>query len=263
MNSEVSTFEPLSGCTVMVTRARHQADGLANLLAPLGARVIFQPAIEIVETNSWSRFDAAIKRISGFSRVVLVSANAARFFFSRINDHTVSKIDAADLARIEFAAIGAATAAIATGHGVRVALVPNRSDSASLADLLEANPTQGKTMVIRADRGSPVLADRLKQAGCSFEQFPIYQSRDVTEVAPDVQKQMQNNMIDWTTVTSSAIGASLLNLFGAEPLKKTRLASISPTTTAALESLGLKVDVEATDYNMDGLVAAIVASTRS
>ena len=115
-------------------------------------------------------------------------------------------------------------------------------------------------MVVRANRGSAVLGDRLKQAGCAFEQFPIYQSRDVTEVAPDVLDKMQNNMIDWTTVTSSAIGTSLLNLFGAEVLKKTRLASISPTTTTALESLGLKVDVEATDYNMSGLVDAIVAN---
>jgi len=260
MKPEVSTSKPLSGCTVMVTRASHQADGLVDLLAPLGAEVILQPAIEILETSSWGRFDAAIKRFDGFSRVVLVSANAARFFFSRVNDPASSKVTAADLARVEFAAIGAATAAIAAGYGVQVALVPERSDSASLADLLENNPTQGKTMVVRANRGSAVLGDRLKQAGCAFEQFPIYQSRDVTEVAPDVLDKMQNNMIDWTTVTSSAIGTSLLNLFGAEVLKKTRLASISPTTTTALESLGLKVDVEATDYNMSGLVDAIVAN---
>ncbi len=243
----------------MVTRASHQAAGLANLLTLLGAEVIVQPAIEIVENSSWGRFDAAIKRFDGFSRVVLVSANAARFFFSRINDSISPQLTAGDLARVEFAAMGAATAAIAASHGVRVALVPPRSDSAALADLLESKPARGKTMVIRADRGSAVLADRLKRAGCPFEQFPIYQSRDVTEVAPGVQRKMQNNMIDWTTVTSSAIGTSLLNLFGAD-LKKTRLASISPTTTAALESLGLKVHAEATNYNMDGLVAAIVAS---
>ena len=247
----------------MVTRASHQADGLANLLAPLGAEVVLQPAIEIMETSSWGRFDAAMKRFDGFSRVVLVSANAARFFFARINDPISPKATAADLARVEFAAIGSATAAIAESHGVQVELVPERSDSGALADLLESKPAQGKTMVIRADRGSAVLGDRLKQAGCPFEQFPIYQSRDVTEVAPEVQKQMQSNMIDWTTVTSSAIGASLLNLFGEDQLQKTRLASISPTTTAALESLGLKVDAEATDYNMDGLVAAIVAKVKA
>lgn len=262
MNSEVSLKKPLSGCTVMVTRAAHQADGLASLLAPLGAEVILQPAIEVLETSSWSRFDAALKRFDGFSSVVLMSANAARFFFSRVNDPVSPQLTAVDLARVEFAAIGVATAAVAAEYGVSVELVPARSDSASLADLLLSNPTQGKTMVIRADRGSAVLADRLKQAGCPFEQFPIYQSRDVTEVAPKVLDKMQSNTIDWTTVTSSAIGASLLNLFGADLLKKTRLASISPTTTAALESLGLKVDAEATDYNMDGLVAAIVANTR-
>ena len=247
----------------MVTRAGHQSGGLADLLAPLGAEVILQPAIEIVETSSWTRFDAAMKRFGRFSRVVLVSTNAARFFFARIHDPATPEITASDLTQVEFVAIGPATATVAEEYGVTVKRIPVRSDSESLADLIEANPTHGKTMVIRADRGSAVLADRLKQAGCSFEQFPIYESRDVTEVAPEVQKLMQNNMIDWTTVTSSAIGNSLLNLFGAELLKKTRLVSISPTTSAALKALGLKVDAEATDYNMDGLVAAIVASQSS
>jgi uroporphyrinogen III methyltransferase/synthase len=107
------------------------------------------------------------------------------------------------------------------------------------------------------------LADRLQQAGCLFEQFPVYQSRDVREVPPEVKQQMRQGKIDWTTVTSSAIGGSLLNLFGIDLLKRTRLASISPTTTAALESLGLTVDAEAVDYSMDGLVTAIVAKAKA
>jgi uroporphyrinogen-III synthase len=263
MYPQVSNDKPLSGYTVMVTRADHQAQGLADLLAPLGAEVVLQPAIQILETEGWGRFDAALKRFGGFSRVVLVSANAARFFFARISDPNSCKLTAADLARVEFAAIGSATAAVATAHGVHVALVPERSDSASLADLLLSKPAQGKTMVVRADRGSAVLADRLKHAGCSFEQFPIYRSQDVIEAAPEVLNQLQNDRIDWITVTSSAIGASLFNLFGEDLLQKTKLASISPTTTEALESLGLKVEAEAKEYNMVGLVAAIVASVES
>lgn len=263
MKSQVFNYKRLSGCTVMVTRADHQAQGLADLLVPMGAEVILQPAIEILEIESWSRFDAALKRFSSFSRVVMVSANAARFFFSRIDELNSGQVAGIDLAGVEFAAIGAATAAVVADHGVEVALIPERSDSSSLADLLLNIPAKGKTMVVRADRGSTILADRLKEAGCSFEQFPIYRSRDVTEVAPEVLDKLQNNMIDWTTVTSSAIGASLLNLFGADLLQKTRLASISPTTTKALKSLGLKVDAEATEYNMDGLVRVIVASVGS
>jgi uroporphyrinogen-III synthase len=197
------------------------------------------------------------------SRVVLVSSNAAKYFFSRIKSSSCGELTAAILDKIEFAAIGAATADAAVAEGFEVNLVPDRSDSAALADLLEANPTQGRTMVIRANRGSPVLADRLQQAGCLFEQFPVYQSRDVREVPPEVKQQMRQGKIDWTTVTSSAIGGSLLNLFGIDLLKRTRLASISPTTTAALESLGLTVDAEAVDYSMEGLVTAIVAKAKA
>jgi len=38
-----------------------------------------------------------------------------------------------------------------------------------------------------------------------------------------------------------------------------RIASIGPVTSETARSLGLTVDVEATSYTIDGLVAAIVS----
>jgi uroporphyrinogen III methyltransferase/synthase len=46
-------------------------------------------------------------------------------------------------------------------------------------------------------------------------------------------------------------------MFGDE-LRKSRLASISPLTTAVLGELGFTVAAEATDYTMAGLAAAIL-----
>jgi uroporphyrinogen III methyltransferase/synthase len=69
------------------------------------------------------------------------------------------------------------------------------------------------------------------------------------------------SQIDWTTVTSSAIARSLALMFGPD-LKKTRLASISPITTATLAELGFPPDAEACTYTMSGVVEAILAATR-
>ena len=113
-------------------------------------------------------------------------------------------------------------------------------------------------MIIRADRGSDVLPARLSAAGYKFEQFPIYRSLDVKQAYPDIVAQMAEGKIDWTTVTSSAIGHSLNALFG-DHLKKTRLVTISPTTTQAIESLGLEASAEASPHDMDGVVKAIVS----
>ena len=67
--------------------------------------------------------------------------------------------------------------------------------------------------------------------------------------------------IDWVTVTSSAIARSLAALFGGA-LGRSRLASISPVTSAVLRGLGDQPAAEATEYTMAGLVAAIVAAER-
>ena len=129
MNPKVPSAKPLSGLTIMVTRASHQAGGLADLLAPLGAEVVLQPAIEIVETANWSQFDRAMAQFEAFSRVVLVSANAASFFFSRLQDPALPEMpQVADLARVEFAAIGLATAAIAAEHGVCLLYTSDAAD---------------------------------------------------------------------------------------------------------------------------------------
>jgi uroporphyrinogen III methyltransferase/synthase len=62
--------------------------------------------------------------------------------------------------------------------------------------------------------------------------------------------------IDWVTVTSSSIAATAVRLFG-ERMRRWRIASISPVTSAALERAGLRATVEAEDATAAGLVAAM------
>lgn len=253
--------KPLSGKSVLVTRPRAQAVALATVLADLGAEVLLQPAIEIAPTSNWSSFDQAVSELARFSRVVLVSVNAVEFFFARIN-HLVAekKLASSDLNRLEFCAIGHRTAKAIEQHGFSVDLVPDDAtgaDSAGLASLLIGQPTSGSTMIIRADRGSTVLPEALTAARCASEQFAIYRNADVQSVDSNVLRQMAEGEIDWTTITSSAIGRSLYQLFG-ENLKRTKLVTISPTTTQAIGELGLEAAAEASQYSMHGLVDALV-----
>jgi uroporphyrinogen III methyltransferase/synthase len=73
---------------------------------------------------------------------------------------------------------------------------------------------------------------------------------------------MAAGQIDWTTVTSSAIARSLAKLFG-DTLKKTKIVSISPITSATLRELGFEPAAEAKEYTMAGVVEAIRAHTPS
>jgi uroporphyrinogen III methyltransferase/synthase len=63
--------------------------------------------------------------------------------------------------------------------------------------------------------------------------------------------------VTWVTVTSSAIARALAAMFG-DKLRQTKLASISPITSATLRELGFEPTVEAAEYTMPGLVRAIV-----
>ena len=89
-----------------------------------------------------------------------------------------------------------------------------------------------------------MLAEELTKAGGIVEQVVVYESVDVEQPDAEIAAQMAAGQIDWTTVTSSAIARSLARLFG-ESLRKTKLVSISPITSATLRELGYEPAAEA------------------
>ncbi len=117
---------------------------------------------------------------------------------------------------------------------------------------------QGRRFLLaRASRGREVLAEQLRAAGATVEQIVVYTSGDVERPHTAVTALLRAGQIDWITVTSSAIARSLGRLFG-QDLRRAKLASISPLTSGVLRELGESPAVEAAEYTMAGLVAAIV-----
>ena len=136
-------------------------------------------------------------------------------------------------------------------------VVPEEFRAESLSAALADEAKAGKRfLLVRASRGREVLAEELAAAGGQVEQIVVYSSRDVTSADPQIVRQMPDGQIDWVTVTSSAIARSLAALFG-EALRKTRIASISPVTSATLAELGYEVAVEAEIFTTSGLVEAL------
>ena len=116
----MATAGPLSGRTVVVTRARAQAAPLVEALRRLGARVLELPAIEIVDPPDWTPFDSALGRLDDYDWIVFTSENAIRRAIVRAR--TQGRDLAAELARgprPRVAVIGEATA-----RRLRLAAVP-------------------------------------------------------------------------------------------------------------------------------------------
>jgi uroporphyrinogen III methyltransferase/synthase len=250
---------PLFGKTILVTRPEHQADALANRLRALGASVLIQPAIEISPPTDWSTVDAVIERLSEFDWLVFSSSNGVHFFMQRL---LARGYDARRLGKARLAAIGPATVAALTEFYLAAEVQPEEYRAEALADALRPQAAGKRVLLLRASRGREVLAEMLTAAGACIEQVVVYESVDVSIPNEEIAASMASGEIDFTTVTSSAIARSLVNLFGAS-LRKTRLAAISPLTAEVLAEQGYAASIVAKTYTGEGLAAAILENPES
>src|SRR5262245_43901870 len=247
----------LFGQTILITRPRDQADDLARPLAELGANVLFQPAIEIKPLQITDTSDRLIDMLDRFDWLVFSSSNGVRHFFDRLLEPLVKPPrDLRALGKIKIAAIGPGTAEELSRYHIHPDLVPEEYRAESLALALTGAAAGKRFLLVRASRGREVLADELTNAGAVVEQVVVYENIDVEQADAQIAANMADGEIDWTTVTSSAIARSLARLFG-DALRKTKLVSISPVTSATLRELGYESAAEATEYTMLGVVAAI------
>jgi uroporphyrinogen III methyltransferase/synthase len=241
-----------------VTRARHQADSLAERLTELGAEIAFQPAIDISDPPDWGPVDRVLRQLDQYDWLVFSSTNGVSSLLNRLRQ---TQGDLGQLAGVKLAAIGPSTADELARYDLRADLVPEQYRAESLAAALGKDAAGRRFLLARASRGREVLAEELVRAGGVVDQVVVYRSSDVPAPDPEIAASLAAGRIDWITVTSSAIAKSLAGLFG-DRLRLSRLASISPVTSETLRRLGYAPAVEASPYTMIGLVEAITEAEK-
>jgi uroporphyrinogen III methyltransferase / synthase len=256
---DLSWFEarPLFGRAVVVTRAREQASELRQRLEGLGAEVIELPAIAIEPV------DFEVPPLERYGWLVFTSANGVHAFYER--GLVPAGLDARALAGVRIAAIGPGTAAALAGRGVRADLLPERFVAESLLEAFPAPRSDGERVLLaRADRARDVLPAGLSGRGYEVDVLAVY--RTVT-AAPDpvAVERVRRGDVDALTFTSSSTVTNLCDLLGRVPDPQPVVVSIGPVTSKTAEEQGLRVDVEATEHTIDGLVDAVLralAATR-
>jgi uroporphyrinogen III methyltransferase / synthase len=238
---------PLFGRTVVVTRAREQASGLRARLEALGARVEEVPAI-VVEP-----LDVTLPDLARFSWLVLTSANGVAALFDGLARHGQ---DARALAGLRVAAIGPGTAAALADRGLRADLVPDRFVAESLVDAFPPPAGAERVLVARAEQARDVLVDGLTGRGYDVEVLSLYRTR-AAPVDPDALARVRDGQVDAITFTSSSTVTNFTDAVG--PLDPQPLVvSIGPVTSATARDRGLRVDAEADEHTIDGLVASLL-----
>lgn len=259
LRQELSWFEtkPLFGKTFVVTRARSQASELTSRLEKSGARVIEVPAIRLTDPDDFAPLDAAQRELESYEWIIFTSANGVDLFFDRLFKNGK---DARAFARSKIAAIGSATADMLNAYGLAADLVPASYKAEDLSEaLLPQLKVGSRILLARAAEARNVLPDSLKQAGMDVNVVPVYRTEADCENKDELLTALRDKSVDCITFTSSSTVTNLLQALDGDKglLEGVTLASIGPITSKTLENNGLKADITAKTYTIDGLVKAL------
>jgi uroporphyrinogen III methyltransferase/synthase len=254
---DLAWFEtrPLFGRSVVVTRAREQASELRRRLEELGAEVLELPAVAIEPV------DFELPPLDRYRWLVFTSANGVTAFFER--GLAADGLDARALAGLRLAVIGPGTAAALAARGLRADLVPERFVAESLLDSFPAPAADGERVLLaRAEQARDVLPEGLAERGYTVDVLAVY--RTVTaQPDPEAVERVRRGAVDALTFTSSSTVTNLCDLLGGVPAPQPLVASIGPVTSKTAMERGLRVDVEAGEHTVDGLVDALLRSLGS
>jgi uroporphyrinogen III methyltransferase/synthase len=255
-------LRPLFGKTIVVTRTRQQASDLSERLTALGADVIEAPTIELAPPSDWGDIDRELARAGEVDWVIFTSQNGVEYTRQRLFE---TGRDVRVFGNAKFAAIGDATArALEERLCVKADLCPERFVAEALADEFESRgEMRGKRfLMLRADIARPILRERLEKGGAAeVRDVAVYATKPAASLPPALLEALDEKRVHWVTFTSSSTARNFAGLLGGsfrDKLAGVKISSIGPITTTTLEELGLKPTVVAEQFNVDGLVEAIL-----
>jgi len=253
----------LTGKTILVTRAATQASQFMDRLAELGAIAIEMPALEIVPPTSWVALDREIARLPQYDWLVLTSANAVEYFFERLQTLRGSTRLPS---RLQLAVVGDKTAAALRKEGFDPDFVPPEFVADSLAAYFPGGVDGLRVLFPRVESGGrDVLVRDLTSKGAEVVEVAVYQSRCPEAVAPDALAALQNRRVDAVTFASSKTVKHFCQMLErSQPdsswqnwLDDVCIASIGPQTSKACEDFLGRVDAEAREYTLEGLIQSL------
>jgi uroporphyrinogen-III synthase len=252
----------LASLRVVVTRPIDQAEELCNRLRALGAEPVLFPTITIAPPEAGGPLDQAIARLADYDWIVFTSVNGVEQFWKRLEKvgaHGRAPLRPTGLSayRGKIAAIGPATAEAVCQRGASVQLIP--AEYRAEAILGEIGDVAGLRILLpRADIARPALANGLRLMGALVDDVPAY--RTVPGAPPPAAFNALREGVDVITFTSSSTVRNFVSLTKDLDYGNPLIACIGPVTADTARELGLRVDVMAQEYTVDGLLDALQAT---
>ncbi|MCL6638536.1 MAG: uroporphyrinogen-III C-methyltransferase [Firmicutes bacterium] len=252
--------KPLFGKRVLVTRSREQASALSGAIEALGGEPLEFPTIRVVEPDDFSPLDRAIDEIGRYDWIIFTSVNGVQAFFKRLRAH---RKDIRLLHPARLCAIGPRTREALEAFGLIVEYVPGEYRAEQIVEGLKENIRAGQRVLLpRADIARKVLPDSLRRLGAAVDEVTAYKTVMTGDDAGPVKEMLRAGEIQIITFTSSSTVRNFVKMItGDKPeelLKGVTVACIGPVTAGTARELGIKADVVADEYTIDGLVKAVL-----
>jgi uroporphyrinogen-III synthase len=248
---------PLTGLRILVGRAHHQASVLSSALRDHGAEVLEIPFIEIRPPRSYRQLDKALKNLDSYDWMILTSVNGVESVWNRLTKLRIG----GQPRKLKIAAIGPATKNSIERYGFKVDVVPKEYVAESVVRSLRKKVKGKRILLARAKVARDIIPKELRKAGARVDVVEAYETIIPRAGRSILKAAMKNNRPHVIVFTSSSTVKNFAALLGSNKLDGIRTASIGPVTSQTLRDMGFQVHIEAAQYTIPGLVAAILKAT--
>ncbi|MGP5497056.1 uroporphyrinogen-III synthase [Corynebacterium flavescens] len=258
---------PLYGWRVLVPRTKEQAAAISARLAGYGAIPQSVPTISVEPPRNPAQMERAIKGIveGRYKWIVFTSVNAVTAVWRKIAE---LGLDARDFAGVHLAAVGQKTADAVRAKGMVPELLPPAAKQ-NAEGLVEVFPNYvedidavGRVLLPRADIAGEALVTGLEELGWEVDDVVAYRTVRAAPPSAEIRDMIKSGGFDAVAFTSGSTVRNLVGIAG-KPHTRTIIACIGPSTKAAAEEMGLRVDVvpEVADVPslIDGLAEHVAA----
>ena len=257
----MSDKKSLSGRRIVVTRPAGQSADWRIRLEAQGAEVVELPLIKVSKDVNLHTLAEVLQEFGAYEWIVFTSVNGVKYFFEEfLRVH----VDIRTLGVVRIAAVGEATAAALGDLHLRVDLQPKKASGEELAEELikRESVDSAKILVVTGNKNREVLVEKLHEARAIVDTLPVYKTEETDLAADPVAGDFKTKGADAILFASPSAVQSFFDQAAALKLgakaRKPLAGSIGPTTTAAMKQLGLPVDFEAAETNLDSLVQALL-----
>ena len=256
--------QPLTGRTIVITRALAQADDFSAELQNYGAAVVLCPTIEIGEPDSYERLDEAIDDLYGYDWLIFTSVNGVDYFFRRLDSRGRH---ISDLDELRICAIGEATAERLNDLHVHVDVIPDEFKAEGVFEALKsfvggvAGLSNLNLLIPRASVARDYLPRALEQVGARVDVVPAYRTSLPANLDRGRIAAMLSGGADCIAFTSSSTVKNLAQLFDtqdlSEPLSGVTVACIGDITATTAAAYGLTVEIQPDQFTIPALARSI------